>query len=162
MQLGFVSAILPDWPLPDILKFAADEGFACVEVMCWPTGGAERRYAGVTHLDVSRLDADSLGKVRDLVQKHGVAISGLGYYPNPLHPDADHRRLVVEHLKQVIRAAGLLGIGVVNTFIGRNPQLSIPANWPLLQQTWPDILQPCREDGRADRHRKLSDAFQPG
>ena len=147
MQLGFVSAILPDWPLSDILKFAADEGFACVEVMCWPTGGAARRYAGVTHLDVSRLDADSLGTVRDLVRKHGVAISGLGYYPNPLHPDADHRRLVVEHLKQVIRAAGALGIGVVNTFIGRDPQLSIPANWPLLQQTWPAIIELAEKTG---------------
>src|SRR5580658_7627908 len=130
MQLGFVSAILPDWNLPDILKFAADEGFACVEVMCWPTGAAERRYAGVTHLDVSRLDGESLGKIQEMVQTHGVAISGLGYYPNPLHPEPDHRRQVVDHLKQVIRAAGLLGVSVVNTFIGRNPQLSIPANWP--------------------------------
>jgi sugar phosphate isomerase/epimerase len=147
MQLGFVSAILPDWSLEDILKFAADEGFGCVEVMCWPTGGAERRYAGVTHLDVSRVDGDSLGKVRDLVQKHGVAISGLGYYPNPLHADADHRRQVIEHLKLVIRAAGLLGIGIVNTFIGRNPQLSIVANWPLLLQTWPDIVEHAEKSG---------------
>ena len=96
---------------------------------------------------MSRLDDDSLGKVRDLVQKHGVAISGLGYYPNPLHPDADHRRRVVEHLRQVIRAAGRLGIGIVNTFIGRDPKLSVAANWPMLQQTWPDIVQHAEKCG---------------
>ena len=42
MQLGFVSAILPDLSLEEVLAFAADEGFACVELMCWPPGGADR------------------------------------------------------------------------------------------------------------------------
>src|SRR5262250_2068734 len=104
MQLGFVSAILGDLNLEQVLGFARDEGFACVELMCWPPGGADRRYAGVTHLDVTRLGDDEAGRVRDLVARRGVAVSGLGYYPNPLDPDADHRRVVVEHLKQVIRA----------------------------------------------------------
>src|SRR5579885_3286651 len=105
MQLGFVSAILPDLPLEDVLAFAADEGFACVELMCWPPGAADRRYAGVTHLDVTSLTDDAAGRVRDLAKKSGVAISGLGYYPNPLHPDAEHRERVVAHLKKVIQAA---------------------------------------------------------
>ena len=56
MQLGFVSAILPDLSLEEVLAFAADEGFACVELMCWPPGKADRRYAGVTHLDVTDFD----------------------------------------------------------------------------------------------------------
>src|SRR5438045_5537774 len=105
MQLGFVSAILPDLNLDEVFAFAADEGFGCVELMCWPPGGADRRYAGVTHVDVTRLDDAQAGKFRELAQKRGVAISGLGYYPNPLDPDAAHRRTVVEHLKKVISAA---------------------------------------------------------
>src|SRR6187431_2957831 len=104
MQLGFVSAILGDLSLEDVLKFAADEGFACVELMCWPPGGADRRYAGVTHIDVTRLDEAEVKRTLELTQRHGVAISGLGYYPNPLHADAEHRRRVVEHLKAVIAA----------------------------------------------------------
>jgi len=145
MQLGFVTAILSEWKLPDILKFAADEGFACVEPMCWPSGGVDRRYGGVTHIDVARLDTDAAGKIHDLVKTHGVSLSGLGYYPNPLHPDPEHRRLVAEHLKKVITAAGSLGVPVVNTFIGRDPKLSIADNWPLVKQVWPDIM------GHADR-----------
>src|SRR6266581_4636859 len=101
MQLGFVSAILPEFTMDEVFAFAADEGFGCVELMCWPPGGADRRYAGVTHLDVTNLSDDQAGRVRDLVQKSGVAISGLGYYPNPLHPDPQHRERVVAHLKKV-------------------------------------------------------------
>src|SRR6516164_9433369 len=98
MQLGFVSAILADLSLEEVLAFARDEGFDCVEVMCWPPGGADRRYAGVTHLDVTQLSDERVRQVRDLVGKYGVALSGLGYYPNPLDPDAGHRRIVAEHL----------------------------------------------------------------
>src|SRR5262249_47038303 len=97
MQLGFVSAILGDLDLPDVLAFAASEGFACVELMCWPPGGADRRYAGVTHVDVTDLAPSRLAWIRELVSRSGVAISGLGYYPNPLHPDPEHRRQVIGH-----------------------------------------------------------------
>src|SRR5262245_16567194 len=121
MHLGFVSAILPDLSLEDVFAFARDEGFACVELMCWPAGAADRRYAGVTHIDVAALDGGGAAGVRELAQKTGVEISGLGYYPNPLSADLAHRKVVVEHLKKVIDAAKLLGVGVVNTFIGRDP-----------------------------------------
>src|SRR5436190_8211199 len=121
MQLGFVSAILPDLTLEEVFAFASDEGFACVEVMCWPPGGADRRYAGVSHVDVTRLTEDHIGHIRDLVRKHHVSISGLGYYPNPLDADHDHRRYVVDHLKRVISAAPRLDVRLVNTFIGRDP-----------------------------------------
>src|SRR5439155_27116739 len=95
MQLGFVSAIFGDLTLDEVFAFAADEGFGCLELMCWPPGGADRRYAGVTHVDVTNLSDKEAGRIRDLVQKSGVAISGLGYYPNPLHPDAEHRERVI-------------------------------------------------------------------
>ena len=54
MELGFVSAILPDLSLQEVLCVASEEGFDCVELMCWPVGKAERRYAGVTHVESSR------------------------------------------------------------------------------------------------------------
>jgi sugar phosphate isomerase/epimerase len=141
MQLGFVSAILADLSLEEVLAFARDEGFDCVEVMCWPPGGADRRYAGVTHLDVTQLSDERVRQVRDLVGKYGVALSGLGYYPNPLDPDAGHRRIVAEHLKKVIDAAARLGLSVVNTFIGRDPNLSVEASWPRVREVWPELVR---------------------
>ncbi len=141
MQLGFVSAIFPEFGLEDVFAFAAEEGFGCVELMCWPRGGADRRYAGVTHIDVGALDDRAVARVDELRRKYGVAISALGYYPNPLSPDADQRRVAADHLKQVITAAPRLGLGVVNTFIGRDPARSIDDNWPLLRSVWADLVR---------------------
>jgi len=93
MQLGFVSAILPELSLEEVLAFAAETGFDCVEVMCWPQGKAERRYAGVTHIDVAGFDQTAAHEIQALVATYGVQISGLGYYPNPLVADpADAKR----------------------------------------------------------------------
>lgn len=141
MQLGFVSAILPDLSLEEVLAFAAGEGFACVEVMCWPPGKADRRYAGVCHLDVTNFGEAEAGRVRELTTKHGITLSGLGYYPNPLHPDAAHRQMVAEHLKKVISAAKTLGLPVVNTFIGRDHSKPVDDNWPLMLETWRPIVK---------------------
>jgi sugar phosphate isomerase/epimerase len=147
MQLGFVSAILADLSLEEVLIFARDEGFDCVEVMCWPTGGAERRYAGVTHIDVATLTDERAGQVKELVRKYGVQLSGLGYYPNPLDPDAGHRRTVIDHLKKVIDAAPKLGLSIVNTFIGRDWTQSVEANWPRVREVWPDVVRYAEQRG---------------
>jgi sugar phosphate isomerase/epimerase len=147
MQLGFVSAILHDLSLEQVLAFARDEGFGCVELMCWPVGGADRRYAGVTHLDVGGLTEERAARVRELAASSGVAISGLGYYPNPLDADAGHRRAVVEHLKKVIAAAPRVGVSVVNTFIGRDHRLSEADNWPRLREVWPDVARHAEAHG---------------
>jgi sugar phosphate isomerase/epimerase len=141
MQIGFVSAILHDMSLEEVLAFAAHEGFSCVELMCWPPGQAERRYAGVCHLDVSEFSDDQAHHVRDLLRIHGVQISGLGYYPNPLDPDPQHRTRVVGHLRRVIRAASRLGVSTVNTFIGRDWSRSVDDNWPAFRDTWPNIVR---------------------
>jgi sugar phosphate isomerase/epimerase len=147
MHLGFVSAILHDLSLEEVLAFAAGEGFSCVELMCWPPGKADRRYAGVTHVDVTRTDDDYATHLRDLVRIHGVQISGLGYYPNPLDPNPENRKVIGEHLKKVIRFAPTIGVKVVNTFIGRDPYKSVSAQQEVLMQVWPSILQTAKESG---------------
>ena len=147
MQLGFVSAILHDLTLEEVFAFARAEGFACVELMCWPPGAADRRYAGVTHVDVSDFTQEQAEQVQGLSAQYGVAVSGLGYYPNPLDPDPEHRALVIDHLKKVITAARMMSIPVVNTFVGRDPAKSVEENWPLFQQTWPDIVRHADEVG---------------
>ena len=69
LTLGFVSAILPDLNLEEVLAFAASNGFACVELMCWPQGKAERRYAGITHVDVAGFTKADAAKIKDLSAK---------------------------------------------------------------------------------------------
>ena len=141
MKLGFVSAILADLPLEDVVAVAAAEGFACVELMCWPKGKAERRYAGVTHVDVEGFDQARADRVNQLMSDAGVQISGLGYYPNPLAPDADEAAVAVGHIRKVITAARILGVGVVNTFVGRDWTRTIDDNWPRFREVWEPLIR---------------------
>jgi len=170
MQLGYCSAVLPDLELDDVLAFAAECDLECVEVMCWPKGKAERRYAGVTHIDVDGFEASDAKRVRALCDETGVAISALGYYPNPLSPDTDEARVAVEHLEKVIAAAAALGLDRVNTFIGRDPSRSVDANWPRLQgrparpepvrlRRTPDGVRP---PGRRGRPRQAANSVGRG
>ncbi len=79
MKLGFVSAVLPELPLDQVLAFARAEGFACVEAMCWPAGKAERKFAGVTHVAVAGFTPAQADDVNALFAQHAVSLSGLGY-----------------------------------------------------------------------------------
>ncbi len=141
LDLGFVSAILADFTLKEVLTTASNEKFKCVEVMCWPLGKAERRYAGVTHVDVDNLNVHEVDMISDLVKNTGVYISGLGYYPNPLDPDKEKATFYQNHIKKVILAAHKLGITRVNTFIGRNPAQNLDENIKLFSSVWPDIIK---------------------
>lgn len=147
MKLGFVSAILPDWPLDGVLRLAAELGYECVELMCWPVGKADRRYAGVTHLDASDFTDAAANAIRRLTADFGVSVSGLGYYPNPLASDPAEAAKAVEHLRKVIRAAALLGVNQVNTFAGRDPAKSVDANWPRFLSVWQPLVAYAAEQG---------------
>lgn len=147
MQLGFVSAIVPDLSLEEVLAEAAATGYDCVEVMCWPQGKAERRYAGVTHIDVSNFTTADAEAVHQLTQKYKVDISALGYYPNPLDPDQKAATVYIAHIKKVIDAAKLLGLSTINTFVGRDFRLSVDDNWPRFLEVWTDIIQYAESKG---------------
>ena len=141
MKLGFVSAILPDQTLAEVVQFAAETGYDCVELMCWPKGKAERRYAGVTHIDVLNLSDADVDKILQCMSDAGVTMSGLGYYPNPLTPDEIEANIYSEHLKQLILAAKRLSVNVVNTFIGRDQTRTIDANWHRFKDVWKPLIQ---------------------
>lgn len=147
MQLGFVSAILPDEPLEAVFAVAAELGYDCVELMCWPPGKATRRYAGVTHLDVEDFSPQRATEVRDLAASHGVQISALGYYPNPLSPDPEQAERAVEHLRKLIAAAALLDIRRITTFVGRDSAKTVEDNWPQFLQTWTPLIRLAQEHG---------------
>ncbi len=63
--------------------------------------GAERRYAGVTHVDVSELDVAS---IQAIVAETGVRISALGYRTcSP--PDPDEAATCLQLPSKVMAAA---------------------------------------------------------
>jgi sugar phosphate isomerase/epimerase len=141
IKLGFLSVILGELSFEEIIEFAAENGLACVEIPCWPVGKAERKYAGVSHIDVAGLTEKRAGEINKLLRKNNVSISGLGYYPNPLDPDESKAQFCIEHLKKVIAAAAMLGVPAVNTFIGRDPNKNIEENFAKFKNVWPGIVR---------------------
>lgn len=147
MKLGFVSAILDQSTFEEMIDTASDLGFQCVEVACWPVGKAERRYAGVSHVNVDELDDARIAYIRDYCAKKKVEISSLAYYPNTMDGDLEKRAVAVEHLKKVIVASKRLGVGMVTTFIGRDQTKTVEENLELVREVWPPIVALAEEQG---------------
>jgi sugar phosphate isomerase/epimerase len=147
MKLGFFTAALPGSTLEQAAKWGAESGFQAIEIACWPHEKATRRYAGVMHIDVEQLDKDRAKEIRRMLDGYGLMISALGYYPNPLHPEVEARKIVIAHLKKVIQAAALLEVPVVGTFIGKDKAKTVPANLDQYARIWPPIVKFAREHG---------------
>lgn len=142
MKFGLLTAILDGWSFEEAVDTAAEMGFKCLEVACWPAGKAERRYAGVSHIDAERVCADDeyAKYVKDYVAGKGMSISSLAFYPNTMDPDLEKRSAAIAHLKALIKASKKLGVGMVSTFIGRDQHKNLEENIGLFKEIWPDII----------------------
>ncbi|HZT16472.1 MAG TPA: sugar phosphate isomerase/epimerase [Gaiellaceae bacterium] len=138
MKLGLLTAAFPDRSLEEVAAWAAANGFQALEIACWPAAGAERRrYAGVSHVDVDALDPES---VHATMERHGLVISALAYYPNNLDPDDERREAANAHLRKVIDAAQALGVSVVGTFVGNDKDRPLPENLERFRRIWPPLV----------------------
>jgi sugar phosphate isomerase/epimerase len=145
VKLGLMTAAFARLRLEQVAAWSAANGFETLEVACWPASGSERRrYAGVSHIDVERLDA---GRVRDVLDRHGLEISSLAYYPNNLHPDPAVRRAAHAHLRRVIDAAARLDVPNVGTFVGRDPSKTLRASLSEFRRVWPRLVAYAESKG---------------
>ena len=145
MKLGLVSAILDWMSFEEMIDTISSLGYECVEAACWPSGKAERRYAGVSHIDVDELSEAKAEYILNYCKEKNVEISSLAFYPNTMDGDLEKRKANIEHLKKVIAASQKLGIGMVTTFIGRDHTKSVEENLKLFEEIWPDIIRFAEE-----------------
>lgn len=147
MKQGFVSAVLSELNLKEVIDFASENHFECVEVACWPVGKAERRYAGVSHIDVDDADEIKWDEILAYCKEKKVTISALAYYPNTMDSDLAKREFYISHLKKVINAAEKLKVGMVTTFIGRMTEQSIESNLKEYVKVWTPIMKYAEDKG---------------
>ena len=148
LHFGLLTAILDGWNFEEAVDTAAEMGFECLEVACWPAGKAERRYAGVSHIDAERvLEDDAYADyVKNYVESKGMHISSLAFYPNALDSDVAKREAAIAHLKALIKASAKLGVGMVTTFIGRDQAKTVEENLELVKEIWPPIIALAEEN----------------
>ena len=147
MKLGIVSAIYDGLTMEEMLEHAHACGYECVEVACWPQGKAERRYAGVSHIDVDNTDPAYIEYVKGAFAEKGMEISSLAFYPNTMDGDPEKRAANIAHLKKVIHMSALLGVNTVTTFIGRDQTKTVEENLELFREIWPPIIRQAEEEG---------------
>lgn len=143
MKLGLLSSILDSWSYEEVIDIASGMNFKSVEVACWPQGKAERRYAGVSHIDAERvLNDDSYAEsIISYAKARHIEISSLGYYPNPLDSNEEKRTAAIRHIEALIKASAKLNVGMVTTFIGRDQRLTVEENLPLVEKVWTPLLE---------------------
>lgn len=141
MKLGLVSSILEDCNFEEMIDIASQMGLECVEVACWPNAKAERRYAGVSHVDVCNMDEARAEKIISYCREKKVEISSLAFYPNTMDGNLEKRKANIEHLYKVIDASSLLGVNMVTTFIGRDQSKNIEENLELVKEIWPPVIR---------------------
>ena len=145
MKLGFITAICDGMTLEEVVEFASEHGFECLEVACWPKGDAQRRYAGVSHIDVANLTQEKADEIKKYCKEERIEISSLAYYPNMLEPDLDKRKEYLSHLYQLIDASVLLDVNMITTFIGRDPKKTVSENLKMVKEVWVPIVRYAEE-----------------
>jgi sugar phosphate isomerase/epimerase len=147
MKLGFITSILENDTYEQMMDFASEEGFQCVEVACWPKGEGERRYAGTSHIDVDRVLTDNAyaQHITDYAAEKGIEISSIAYYPNVLDADSKKSEANIRHLISCIKASAKLHVNMVTTFIGRDQTKNVEDNLEIVRRVWPSILDTARE-----------------
>ena len=148
-HFGLLTAILDGWNFEEAVDTAAEMGFECLEVACWPAGKAERRYAGVSHIDAERVleDDDYADYVKKYIADKGMHISSLAYYPNTMDPDITKRAAAIAHLEALIKASAKLEVNMVTTFIGRDQHKTVGENIELFKEIWPPIIKLAEDCG---------------
>ncbi len=147
MKLGFVSAILDTYTFEEMIDCASRMGFECVEAACWPQGKAERRYAGVSHINVDDTSAEYVNYIKKYCADKKVELSSLAFYPNTMDSDPEKRKATIDHLYKVINMSALLGVNMVTTFIGRMQEKNTDENMEEFKKVWPPIIKYAESKG---------------
>ena len=145
MKLGLLTAPFPRRSLKQVATWAASEGFEMLEVACWPAAGGERRrYAGTSHIDVSRARRRRGSRRARSLRARDLVARVLPEQPAPRSRRAASR----EHASQkVIDAAAKLDVGIVGTFVGRDKTKNVPDNFREFRKVWPRLVDYAESRG---------------
>lgn len=138
MKLGYFSACLPGLSLQSVVQHAAGAGFEALEVAAWP---AQSRDHTASHINVRDLGPAQAEVIEDLFRRNELILSAVSCYDNNLHPDESQRAANHDHLRACIRAAAMLGVPCVGTFVGRDPSQTVAGNLKLAEQ----VIRPLAE-----------------
>lgn len=134
MKIGFYHSCYLHWDLPRTFEWAAQNGFHAIELH----GGPRYKYLDWTAL----ANGQGAAQLLKLQEKYGVALSGVMFGVLPyLSADPNERKRATDTVKTLLKAAANIGVPVVSTFTGRDPQLSVEDNIPLIVPIFEELAE---------------------
>ena len=121
MKLGFYTNYTPE-----VAEFAQRVGFRSLELSAWP----------YSYLNADTITGERIEEVKADLEQREIEISALGYYPNYLSPDHEECQEAARYFLKVMDLAVRMDVGVVCTFVGRDPEKSVQENLPLFQRVF--------------------------
>jgi len=112
--LGFSTLGCPTWPWPRILDFAAEHGFASIELR-----------GILTNMDLTKvpeLAPEHLGEAKQQLRAHGLAVSCLGASANMHDMDPVKHAAQLDEARRFIDLAHALGAPYVRVFGNELPE----------------------------------------
>ena len=132
MQLGFLTEYTPER-----VEKAAELGFDCLSINSHPTNATGKALATKTGRREVARDFES----------NGVRISAACAYANYLDPNARNRAASASWLKKVIGFAAEMEVPVVPVLCGRDPELSLDDNIPVVKKVWTPLAKYASDRG---------------
>jgi len=147
VKIGFLTAAFHELEVSfrETARWAADNGFECLEVPCVAFGGDEALPG--PYIEAGKFTKSSARRMQDLLDETGLEISCLLYCDNMLAEEADQRRKKASTLRKTIRIAELMGVEVVSIFIGRDADLTIAENIRQAQRVFTPLIKLARDKG---------------
>jgi len=145
MKLGFLTACLPKSSLEEICAWASGAHFQSLELAAWPVKSTRDYQA--RQIDAARFTKGDAARVNDLLGAHGLVVSAMAYYDNNIDRNPARKKARLTHLKNVVRAAELLGVPLVGTFVGGRPDLTPDENMKEIGKTFRPLVKFASDHG---------------
>lgn len=145
MELGFLTAPLPNLGLDELVKWSSETGFDTLELAAWPIDSSRDYQA--RQIDAAKFDKDEAKRVNDIFDKYNMKISAMAYYDNNLDPDQQKREHNLSHLRKVIDAASLLDVELVGTFVGARPDKTPTENMKEIGVVFRELVKYAEDKG---------------
>ncbi len=143
MKIGFYAPALRMMSLPEIAKWAGQNGFQALEL--WTTDDPKAGLYSESMLNLAGFDKAKAKELQNMMAESGLEISCISYNQNMLRPDGREARF--DRLRKVVDAASLLDVNTVSIFAGRDYDQSLDDNVKLFGEVFAQPLRYAQERG---------------
>jgi sugar phosphate isomerase/epimerase len=156
MKVGFLTACLHKVELPNLVRWAGQNGFGAIEIDAGLPAAASAQggtrpgaqsccFGG--SINAEGVTEENTRELLNLARESGVALSCLTFCSNMLDSDLEARETRVKHLLKVIEAAALLDVDVVSCFVGRHPTKDTEGNLREFRDVFEGIMTVAADKG---------------